>query len=206
MALDPEVLKTELLKMLDPTREDFIGFPADGETAAANWAAAFDAYAASAEDASGDTLASANASGFESAIETGLIGQPEEDPPVPGSSTPAEAAAAFGLAATAYWTGATFAVGQLVPTPPPCPNVGAGTMIFATEVSSAVVAPLSALLVTALLAEFAVISDDADAKADAIANAFDTSTTTEVLVLISGLDTTPPPASPLPVTNTCNVF
>lgn len=206
MALDPNVLKTELLKMLDPTHEDFIGFPADGATAAANWAAAFDAYASQAEDASGDALTSANASGFESAIETGLVGQPEAEPPVPGSSTPAEAAAAFGLAATAYWTGAAFAVGQLVPTPPPCPNVGTGTMIFASEVTSLVSAPLSALLVAALLTEFAVISDDADAKAESLAGAFDDSTTTEVLVTIAGLDTTPPPATPLPVTNTCNVF
>lgn len=206
MALNKDTLKTEILKLIDPEDEDFVGYPEDAATAAENWAAAYATYAADAEDASGDALASASESGFADAIESGLAGDPEADPPVPGSSTPAQAAAAFGAAFLAFWTGATFAVGTLLdPLTEPCPSVG-GTGIWATEATSAVLAAVPAGLITLLTAEFAVNSDDPDTKADALATAFHTATTTAVTVLISGLDSTPPPASPIPITNTCTVF
>lgn len=203
MALDQAKLKTEILKLIDPENPAFVGHPEDGATAAENWAAAYNAYALDAEDASEEAVSSVNDSGFEDAIKSGLEGDPGP-PPVPGSSTPAEAAAAFGAAFLAFWTGGIFAFG----TPPnpltePCPSVG-GNGIWGIEASSLVTAVVPAGLITLLTTVFADKTEDADAKADDLAAAFHTATTTGVTVLIAGTDTTAP--TPLPITNTCTVF
>jgi hypothetical protein len=52
--------------------------------------------------------------------------------------------------------------------------------------------------------EFAILQEDGSAKATALANAFHTATTSAVMVLITGLDTSVP--TPLPITNTCTIF
>lgn len=196
MALDAAALKAEILKIIDPEDPDFVGWPADAAAAAANWAAAFDTFAVDAEDASGDALVAGNAAGFESAVAAGFA-----------ALTAAGAAAGYGLGAIAYWTAAAFAVGTLLdPLTEPCASVGTGTGIWGIEATSVVTVPLSTALVAALTDEFGVLSEDPDAKAEALADAFFDSTTSEITVLISGTDTTPPPAGPLPITNTCTVF
>jgi hypothetical protein len=196
MALDAATLKAEILKIIDPDNPEFVGWPADVATAAQNWADAFDAFASNAEDASGDALISGNAAGFKAAVQGGFAAQ-----------TAAGAAAGYGAGAIAYWTGAAFGVLELLdPLTEPCPSVGPGTKIFSIEASSVVTVPLAVALIAALTAEFIVLEADPDAKAEALADAFFDSSTTEITVLISGSDTTPPPSGPLPVTNTCTVF
>lgn len=199
MALDVGTLKAEILKILDRDDPGFVGDPADGAAAATNWANAFDAYAINAEDISGDAVATVFKPLFETTLAAAL-----NVPPASGSA--ASAAAGFGAAHIAYWTSGIFAVGTPPPpVPPGCPNVG-GNTIFGIEATSVVLAALAAALIPALTTEFGNLTDDVDAKADALANALHTACTTEVTVLISGTDTTPPPAGPLPITNTCTVF
>lgn len=196
MALDVATLKAELLKLFDPDDVGFVGYPATIAAAATNLANAYDTYASSAEDVSGDALVSADKATFESILAAQL--------PAPVVGTlPADAALAFANAFIAYWAGATFAVGSLPPASPPgCPNMG-GTTIFSAETTSVAVAVAVGLLAD-LTTEFAVNTVDPDAKADDLANALHTATTSEVTVLITGLDTTLP--VPLPITNTCTVF
>jgi len=191
MALDKSKLETELIKMLDEAHDDFIGFPADAAEAAANWAAAYDTYAADVEDVSGDGIASANAAGFESALVFA------------DTNTPALAELEFDAAFVAYWTGATFSVGT-----PPSSGVG-GNGTWGVEQTSAVVAcPPGALKaeITSILASNA--KESAASKAGKLATAFHNATTGgAIVVLIAGLDTTPPASGgPLPITNTDTVY
>lgn len=196
MALDVNKLKAELLKLIDPNDAGFVGYPADTDEAAANWTAAYDVYSRDAADVSGDSVLTVNPAGFEGAVRSGLV----------SSVTPVQAATAFGNAFLSYWTGGVFAVGSLPATPTvPCPSLG-GNLIWGTEVSSLVTAVVPAGLISLLTTEFAVNTADPDAKATALANAFHTSTTTGITVLITGLDTTPTPGGPLPITNACTVF
>jgi len=200
MALSQATLKTELLKIMDPDNPSFVGHPDNVNDAAANWAAAYDTYALNAADYSGDALASANAPGFETTLANML---PAGDP----GGTAATAAAAFEAAFIMYWTGAVFAVGIVPPPTGVCPNIG-GNTIFGLEATSAVITIVPNILIPLLVAAWAnpLGTEDPDAAATIAASAFHTATTTAVFVLISGTDTTPPPAGPLPITNTCTVF
>jgi hypothetical protein len=186
MGLNIDTLKAELRKFLKPGDPTFAGFPASLVAASQKWADAYQAYASAGVDASGDALTLSFPVKFKDAI-AGL------SPP----QTPIQAATAFGTAFTDYWTGGTFAIGALPPS-----GVG-GTGIFASEITSVVLAVVPAGLIAQLTAEFAAKSADPAAKIDAIAAALHTATTTGVTVLISGLDTTPPGSGgPLPITNT----
>lgn len=190
MALDRDKLRDELRKLMDPDFGQFVGFPATAAAAKANWAAAYHAYALDAVDIGGDTfLAPPVLANFQDQL---VFAQGAAD----GSALAAEFAAAF----TAYWTGVTFAN----TTPPsgtgsPCPNVPVIQMTV--KATSAVTVIVNAGLLAALLAEFAINSEDGEAKAEALADAFHTATTTGVTVLVSGTGAGGPP--PPPVTNTC---
>jgi hypothetical protein len=191
MALDKAKLKAELLKILDEEDPGFLGFPDNAADAAANWAAAYDTYAADAEDVSGDAVASVNKAGFESAL---IFAD---------SNVPAAAAGEFDLAFVNFWTGGTFAVGT-----PPSSGVG-GNGTFGVELTSAVTVAAPGVLLAALTPIFAENEADQtpDAKAGKLADAFHDATTTAVTVLIAGLDTTPPASGgPLPITNTDFVY
>jgi len=186
MALSKSTLETEFRKLMDPDFAQFAGFPDDGPAAAANFANAYDLYASNAADASGDLVASKNKAGFESAL-AGVI----------SPNTPAAAmGAAFEQAFVMYWTGAVFAVGI------PPPNGVGGTGLFSVELTSMVVTVTPGVLLASIVPELSSTSDDGAAKAAAFADLFHTATTSAVIVLITGLDTTPPPAGPLPITNT----
>lgn len=192
--LNVATLKTNLLKMFDPSRPDFLGWPTTLIQGVDNIANAYNQYAIVAMDASNDALVTANLAGFKAPLLALAPG-----------STIADTAQAFDDAFVAYWTGGVFAIG-IPPTPAsPCPSIG-GTTLWSVEASSVVQLATPNVLKGLLLPEFAILSGDADAKATAIANAFHTATTTAIMVLITGLDTTPPPVGPLPVMNTCTIF
>lgn len=192
-------LETELRKLIDPDYEGFSGWPATREAAISNWTNAYDAYAISANDASGDSLLSANKALFEAAL---LSGMPSD--PITGDVT--TAATAFESAFTAYWLNATFNITALIPgvAAGTCANVG-GTMLFSSELTSIVTSVIPNILKPALIAELAIPSNDGAAKAASLADILHTATTTAVVVTISGLDTTPPPSGPLPITNICTI-
>lgn len=157
------------------------------------WARAYDTYARTAQDVSGDAVLSTNPTGFRAALSFA------------GSRSAMEIAQQFDTAFIAYWTGAVFSVG--IPPPPVpagCPNVG-GNTIFATEVSSVVVSVAPGIMRAQLLSQLPVIQGEMEVRARAIAQAMHVATTSAVLVLITGTDTTPPPTGPLPVTNTCTI-
>lgn len=197
MALLLDTLKYELKKLMDKDHPDFVGFPSDYVGAASNFASAYDVYASQATDASGESVLTVNKPGFSSAL-TAKLNSPE------GSAD--LASGAFDDAFVAYWTGATFVVGippPPVPTPPICPNVG-GTGIFSIEASSVVSAVGVGTLKSLLFPIFTTFTEDGSARADDIAEALHTATTTAVTVLITGVDTTAP--TPVPITNTCTVF
>jgi len=196
MSLSVTKLRDEFLPMFDPGAGGFYWSSTRSE-ALDRIRDAYDTYASDAEDYSGDSVASKSPSGFRSALNAML-----------STWTAADAAAAMAAAFVAYWTGGSFAVGSLISGTgsPPCANQGSGTKIFAVENTSAVIAAVGTSLQAALLSEFNNLSTDGAAKALAIAQCFHNATTADVTVLISGLDTTPPPTGPLPVTNTCTVF
>lgn len=198
MTLSQSTLETEFRKIIDPDFASFGGFPGSISEAQSRWATAYDTYASAATDISGDSVASKNKPGFQSALA------------FLQNNSYAQAAADFRTAVETYWTGATFAVGALVAgTGSPCPNVG-GNSIFGTETTSLVTAILSGVMATfqtGLVSEFTSVSDNGAAKAAALAALFHTATTTGFQVLITGLDTTPPGSGgPLPITNTCTIF
>jgi hypothetical protein len=199
MSLDVTVLSSELIKLFDANAAGFVGYPTTKAQVAANWANAYDTYARSAVDTSGDALVTANKAGFITALQSNL--------PTYTTGTIALGAQAFDLALVAYWTAAIFAIGALPISGSPCPNIG-GTTVFSAEISSVVSAVTPSILSGLLLTEFGNITTGTTAqeKADSIAQAFHTATTTAVNVLIIGIDTTPPPAGPLPIMNACYVF
>jgi hypothetical protein len=192
LTLAKSKLKGELVKFMDPNAPGFTGFFTDFGATADAWANAYDLYASDATDASGDAIASKNKAAFKSALQSGLA----------ASSSAAAAALAFDAAFIAYWTGATFSVG--VPPPPAgpgaCANAG-GTGVMLVEVSSVVTVITPLVLSAALASVFASLGTDGDAKATAIADAFDTATKSAVAVLITGTD----PLA-VPVLNLCTVF
>jgi len=195
MALAQATLAEELTKLFDSSDPNFVGYPANLGAAASNWGNAYNTYASTAVDVSGDSLVSANAASFVSALQSGLE----------SSSDATAAANAFDAAFVAYWTGAVFSIG-FSPTPASaCPSVG-GTGLWSSEISSVVSAVTASTLTNLLVTEFAILGGSAASKADSLATAFHSATTTAVFVLITGLDTTPTPAGPLPITNTCTIF
>lgn len=147
-------------------------------------ASAYDVYAKNAVDAGGNPLVAGSVAAMQAALALVFA--------VPAQSA-AAAAQGIGLAHTAYWMGAAFATGA----PPTRPGVG-GTGIFSVSLSSVVVAAPAAALVVALTQMFARPSSDAQARAQEIAQAWH-ATSLAVMFTTTGLDTTPPPAGPLPV-------
>lgn len=158
------------------------------------WTDAYDRYAREAEDVSGERPTTVNAVGFRRALNFRV------------SRTAAEISRQFEQGFVTYWTGAVFQVGVIPPPTPPCPNVG-GTTIFASETSSVVAWITPRIMFAQLLSEFSVTQrgDTIQARANSIAAAMHRATTSAVLVLITGLDTTPMPGGPLPITNTCTI-
>jgi len=178
----------------------FFGTPDSISSAAVGevrWADAYHLYASDAEDISGDGVVSANRRKFLEILDFG------------GKKTAAETAQNFDRAFIAYWTGAVFGVGSLIVTPPiQCPDVNpGGSGVWASETTSVVVAVTQNILARLLrpIFERSNESDTAYSKAQEIAQAFHEATTTAVFVLITGLDTTPGPTGPLPITNTCTI-
>lgn len=198
MSLSSSILQSEFLTIIAPS-----GHPTSKALAASAWATAYDNYVRDtsgfgtslAVDASGDAIASVNKSGFESALSF-------------SASTAASFAAEWRAAFEAYWSGAAFStgiLGNLATNSALCPNVG-GNSLFGSEISSVVSAVSGAALETAILG---FLGSDRATHAQAatdFAALFHTATTSNVTVLISGLDTTPPGSGgPLPITNTCTV-
>ncbi len=199
MGLDSSysVLVEGLRQICDPTHPNH-AFPASRSEAIQRFTDAIvTAYSYKAEDISGDAVATLNEPGWLLALLSGL-----------GPSwTAAAAAQGFGNAFAALWTGGAFAVG----TPPApggeCPNVG-GTGIFSVENTSVVNSANGASVQADLLNCFNNLSSDGDAKMNEFATIIHnrSRSASSVSVLISGLDSTPPPGGPIPITNTCRVF
>lgn len=160
------------------------------------WGDAYDEYARDATDASMDRVAAANKPGFVSAMAS-----------FTNQGTPPTMAQILDTAFVAYWTGGVFAVG-VPPTPAAaCPSIG-GNTIFGVELTSTVIAAAPGVLQANLLPIFSNVTKEQSIRdqAQKIADAFHAATTSAVTVLIAGLDTTPPPAGPLPIMNTCTIF
>lgn len=159
-----------------------------------SWAAAYDDYAREAEDVSGERPLTVNAPGFRQSLN------------FRSSRHPSIIAAQFEAGFRAYWTGAVFVFGVPPPPVPPCPNVG-GNTIFGIELSSVVSAVTPGVMFSQIFPEFSMAfrGDTIASRASAIAAAMHRATTTAVLVLISGTDTTPPIAGPLPIVNLCGI-
>lgn len=194
--LSASTLTNNIRKIVDPDVAGFVGWQGSYSAAAAQWRNAIvDQYSANAEDVSGDTVLTLNGSLFESTLAAGL-----------GSSlTIAASAQLFTNAWVALWTGATFGVGSLIPGTGSgaCQNVGSGSKIFASEATSIVTTIVPTGLQAALEIEFADLSNAGADKAASLASIFHLATTTNILVLITGVDTGGPPQ---PVTNLCTVF
>lgn len=188
-------LATEFLKLVDSSSPTFSGFPATKVDAITNWANAYNTYALQAQDASEDVVSTVNLPAMIATL-TAML-------PESASGTPDLASAAFDAAFVQYWTGGVFAVGIPPTGVGACPNIG-GTLAFSSETSSVVTAVTANILKNLLLDVFASTKDGATA-ATALASAFHTATTSAVIVLITGLDTTPAPTGPLPITNTCSI-
>jgi len=193
MALSKQILINEFRKIVDPNYGGFEGHPESVAEAAQRWTDAYSTYAVSAEDASTDIVVTTNSPGFQAALNFA----------VPG--TPIGAAQQFGAAFQAFWTGAIFAIGIPIVGlgKGQCLNVG-GTGMFGVEITSIVISVINVALITNLTSEFSEASEDGADKADKLATIFHDATTQDILVLITGTDTTVP--TPLPITNTCQVF
>lgn len=176
--------------ILDLTDPDSLNFNPDDPSSA--WTDVYDSYAVDAQDASDDAVVSTNAAGFHSQLS------------LAHGLTPAQAAAEFDAAFVAYWTGATFGI-SIPAVAPVCPSSG-GNGIFGLEISSVVTVVTPGVLGAALLALFNVVTPDFTTRATQLAAAFHAATTGAITVLITGTDTTPSPAGPLPITNLCGVF
>lgn len=179
---------------------DFFQDPSFQNTieAALGWTDAYDGYARDAEDASRDRVAVVNRPGFQSILAAGFNAQ---------AGTAQTMAQFFDNAFVVYWTGGVFAFG-IPPTPAaPCPSIGA-TPTWSVEFSSVVITVVPGVLYSLLLPIFLGVTKATTARQQAqqISTAFHSATTSAVTVLITGLDTTPTPAGPLPIQNVCTVF
>jgi hypothetical protein len=189
MALDVAKLKAEFLKVMDRDNSGFLGYTESASENAEKWTNAYDVYAQATEDASGDSPSSVNRDAFKGHLET-LFSN------IDGSIS--DAVLAYGSAFLDYWTSAAFVVGK-----PPPDGVG-GNGIFGVEQKSDVIIVTN----VGLMADLTTIFGDndpgsVDERAEELADAFHKATTTEITVLIMGLDTSTP--SPLPITNTNTV-
>lgn len=205
MSLSESKLVTELRKIMDPSFEDFIPFGTvedasdeSGITDVRNtmrqrWSSAYDAYASSAEDLSGDSVLTKFPAKFLNSLTFAEPGTNET------------AALEFSTAWARYWTGGAFAIGKLVAgLGSPCPNVGLGTKLFAMEATSLVTVVNAFPLLAALVTEFSTVTESNKTRAENLAKIFHTATTTQISVVITGVDATTP--TPLAVVNTYTVF
>lgn len=188
MALSQSKLEQSLLKLF--ANPDSISSQQDAEQ---KWADAYDSYAKDAVDTSNDPVAVTNFAGLRGAFQFNNQ-----------QSAPAFAAQ-LDTGFVAYWTGAVFSIGT-PPLPTKCPNVG-GTGLFATEITSTVITATPGVVLGSLLPVITSFSDTttAEQKAKEISTVLHAATTSAILVLITGIDTTPPPSGPLPITNTCTI-
>lgn len=189
MSLSRNKLERELLRIF--TRPNVVKTI---EHARRLWWEAFDVYARDAEDVSGDSVLTVNSYRFLKGLRFSSI------------NNYLQSANEFDDAFRAYWQGATFNVGQLIVTPPStCPNVG-GNGVWASETASVVSQVRRGALAGRLVPIFASQSQVANAQRAAaeIAQAFHATTTRDVLVTITGLDTSAP--TPVVISNTCTVF
>jgi hypothetical protein len=192
MSLSTDLLTDEIRKIIDSTHPEFTSLPATAAETASRWTDAYDTYAINATDVSSDALILANKAGFESALLASL--------PAAEAGSAVGAAQAFENAFIAYWTAATFGVLTI---PPPPNDPGSNSGVFSQETTSIVTTIVPGVLLALLTAEFSIIDFASDEeKAASLADAFHNATTSAVIVLITGIDTTPSPSGPLPITNT----
>jgi len=161
--------------------------------AESRWATIYHDYAREGEDVSGEPAINLSKSKFSRPLN------------LKQSQTAQQFCRQLDQAFVSYWTGVTFAT-AVVPSPPlACPNIG-GTGVFSVEISSVVTVVAKGVLYGALIPIVSSLGGAASTKAAQFAEAFDSATKTAVTVLITGQDTTPPPAGPLAITNVCTVF
>jgi hypothetical protein len=194
MGLLQSKLESELLKLLDPNNKDFVGYPGDVAAVAANWSAAYGAYAQSAVNAGGAALSSPS-----NALQEKFKIQLISSLPAADSGKASTAAQAFESAFISYWTGAIFAIN-------PAPEAGTGgTKKFSAAVSSVVSDVTPGALSTPLAEALGRTSSDPAERAQTLANAFHVATTTGVVVVTTGVDTSPTPPGPQPIVNTSGI-
>lgn len=189
MSLSRSKLERELLRIF--TRPNVVR---TREHARRLWWEVYDDYARDAEDVSGDSVLTVSSFGFLKKLKFFSL------------NNYLQAADEFDAAFRAYWQGATFNVSQLITSPPSsCPNIG-GNGIWSAETASVVSQVRRRALAEKLVTVFqrqSQVADSARAAAE-IANAFHRSTTQDVIVTITGFDTTTP--TPVSISNTCTVF
>lgn len=189
MSLSRQKLERELLRIF--TRPNVVKTK---EHARRLWWETYDVYARDAQDVSGDDVLQVNSYRFLKSLRFDSL------------NNYLQAADEFDAAFRAYWQGATFNVGQLIATAPStCPNVG-GNGVWSTETASVVSRVQRRALTGRLVPVFQRQSQVADAERAAaeIAQAFHETTTKDVLVTITGFDTSTP--TPIAISNTCTVF
>lgn len=184
MSLAIAQLTRALSNLGDPQSADYSGAGTLAE-APQRLAEAYDSYAQSAVDAGQNKLVAGRVSLME-AVLASVFSVPEQTP----------LAAAQGIAAShvAYWLGAQFAIGL----PPAAAGIG-GTGIFSQVISSVVVSAPMADLTAGLARLFAAPSTQAQLRAFDVATVWHAATVAVGISMV-GIDTTPPPAGPLPVT------
>lgn len=190
--LSPDTLAGYLMPML--SQPQIVKSAQDAQN---KWTSAYTRYASTATDVSTDMVASVNPTGFKSA----LAFNRSRD-----AKSISDFCSQMDMAFVNFWTGATFAIG-IPPSPAAaCASVG-GNGIFGLEISSTVISVLPGVMAGKLLPILSELgsSESPASKADKIAKAMHDATTSAVLVLITGTDTTPSPAGPLPITNTCRI-
>ena len=188
--LDQGRLKSELLRFFATP-----GGIRSHKDAEDRWAAAYHTYASSVEDISGDQAVNLSKDRFRAPLN------------FMSPRTAADFARMIDAAFVSYWTGVTFGITSIVPgLGVPCPNIGAGTMLFLSETTSLVVSVAPGVMAGALLPVLLTRGGSFHTQADLIARTMHGVTKSAVTVLITGLDTTPIPTGPLPVTNTCTIF
>lgn len=170
---------------MDQEHPSFKKFSTNVSDIAEKWTVAYETYANGAQDVSGDSALSTNRAGFKAEL-LKLFSNNKQNP--------TSAVNAYAAAFTQYWTGGTFAVGKTT-------TGTGGNGIFGVEASSSVTVVLSVGLKAALTTIFFSKNPSSiNFRAIQLANAFHAATTTEITVLITGIDTTTP--TPLPITNT----
>ena len=189
MSLSINTLAQALQDLGDPSSPRY---PGDGSLAQAaeRLTRAYDAYASQAVDLGGNRLAAGNTAAMQVALTVTFASS---------INTVAGAAQAFGAAHTAYWAGAVFTPGA--PPPPGTPGIAGGNGIFSLVASSVVSVAPGAALTAGLLAIFAAPSTHAADRSQELAKLWDR-VSKMVTVLMVGIDATPSPAGPLPISAT----